>query len=198
MESYQFLLDIALILFSTKLLGLFTRGLKMPQVVGSLLAGLLLGPAVLNILHGTDFIKKVSELGVIILMFTAGLETDVKELRRAGKASLIIAFAGVLLPLGGGFLIAHVFNRGDISSGNRLLQNVFIGVVLTATSVSITVETLRELGSSTPAWQRHSGRRAYRRHPWNPRPHGNHELYGRRGGYRARIAQNLAVFALSR
>lgn len=146
MESYQFLFDIALILFSTKLLGLFTRGLKMPQVVGSLLAGLMLGPAVLNILHGTDFIKKVSELGVIILMFTAGLETDVKELRRAGKASLIIAFAGVLLPLGGGFLIAHVFNRGDISSGNRLLQNVFIGVVLTATSVSITVETLRELG----------------------------------------------------
>jgi len=146
LESYHFLLDIALILFSTKLLGLFSRGLKMPQVVGSLLAGLLLGPAVLNVLHSTDFIKKVSELGVIILMFTAGLETDLKELKKAGKSSLIIALIGVLLPFGGGFAIAHIFNRGDIVTGNTLLQNLFIGVILTATSVSITVETLRELG----------------------------------------------------
>lgn len=145
MESYHFLLDIALILFSTKLLGLFSRGLKMPQVVGALLAGLLLGPAVLNVLHSTDFIKKVSELGVIILMFTAGLETDLKELKKAGKSSLIIALIGALLPFGGGFVIAHIFERGDIGSGT-MLQNLFIGVILTATSVSITVETLRELG----------------------------------------------------
>jgi len=146
LSSYHYLLDIALILFSTKLLGLFSRGLKMPQVVGSLLAGLLLGPAVLNVLHGTDFIKKVSELGVIILMFTAGLETDLGELKKAGKSSLIIALIGVLLPFGGGFAIAHIFNRGDIATGSTFLQNLFIGVILTATSVSITVETLRELG----------------------------------------------------
>ncbi len=144
MISYKFLLDIALILLSTKLLGLLSRWLKMPQVVGALIAGLVLGPAALNILQETDFIKKISELGVIILMFTAGLETDFVELKKAGKASFIIAMTGVLVPLAGGTLIAYFFNTGD--TGNKLLQNIFIGVILTATSVSISVETLKELG----------------------------------------------------
>ncbi|MPM22300.1 Na(+)/H(+)-K(+) antiporter GerN [bioreactor metagenome] len=148
MEANTYLLDIALILLSTKLLGLFSRRLKMPQVVGALLAGLLLGPAGLNVLQGTEFISRVAELGVIILMFTAGLETDVVELRRAGKASFVIALIGVLVPLAGGFGVAVLFNRGELAQagGNVLLQNVFLGVILTATSVSITVETLKELG----------------------------------------------------
>ncbi len=144
MLTYKFLLDIALILLSTKLLGLLSRCLKMPQVVGALIAGLVLGPAALNILQETDFIKKISELGVIILMFTAGLETDFVELKKAGKASLIIAIIGVLVPLAGGTLVAYFFNTGD--TGNKLLQDIFIGVILTATSVSISVETLKELG----------------------------------------------------
>lgn len=71
--SYYFLFDIALILISTKLLGLVTKRFRMPQVVGALLAGLILGPALLNILKETDFISQMSELGVIVLMFTAGL-----------------------------------------------------------------------------------------------------------------------------
>jgi len=147
MESYTFLLNIALILLSTKLLGLFSRKLKMPQVVGALLAGLILGPTALNILHETDFIKQVAELGVIILMFTAGLETDVGELKKAGRASLVIAIIGVLLPLAGGFGVAYFFNQG-VAQGDTgvFLQNIFIGVILTATSVSITVETLKEMG----------------------------------------------------
>ncbi len=148
MLSYHYLLDIALILLATKLLGLFTRRLQMPQVVGALLAGVILGPAVLNLLHETDFIKQVAELGVIILMFNAGLETNLTELRKAGKASFMIALIGVLVPLAGGFGIACLFNRGDLAQGNTslFLQNMFIGVILTATSVSISVETLRELG----------------------------------------------------
>lgn len=98
----------------------------------------------LNIVQETEFISKLSELGVIVLMFTAGLETDVKELKKSGKASFIIALIGVLVPLGGGFLIAKAFNIG--SGDNITLQHVFIGIILTATSVSITVETLKELG----------------------------------------------------
>lgn len=141
--DYKFIFDIALILVSTKLLGLVTRRFAMPQVVGALLAGLVLGPAVLGILHETELMDQLSELGVIILMFTAGLETDIGELKRSGKASLVIATCGVLVPLAGGFLVAHFFNPG---SGQAFLQNLFIGVILTATSVSITVETLKEMG----------------------------------------------------
>jgi Kef-type K+ transport system membrane component KefB len=97
MDSYTYLLDLALILISTKLLGLLTRRVKMPQVVGALLAGLILGPACLGILKETEFIHQVSEIGVIVLMFCAGLETDIGELKRTGKASFIIALMGVLL-----------------------------------------------------------------------------------------------------
>ena len=147
--SYNFLLDLALILLSTKVLGLLTRRFKMPQVVGALLAGVILGPAVLNTLSDVDFITKMSEVGVIVLMFTAGMETDIKELKKTGAASFIIALIGVLVPLGGGFLLAHFFNVPDLSQGataSIFLQNMFIGVILTATSVSITVETLKEMG----------------------------------------------------
>ena len=148
MESYRYLFDIALILLSTKLLGLFSRKMRMPQVVGALIAGLVLGPAVLNIIHESSLIKQVSELGVIVLMFTAGLETDIVELKKAGKASFVIALIGVILPLAGGFALAYFFNRGELLQGDTsaLLQNLFIGVILTATSVSISVETLKELG----------------------------------------------------
>lgn len=148
MEGYGFLFDLGLILLSTKLFGLLTRRFKMPQVVGALAAGLILGPAMLNILGETDFITKLSEVGVIVLMFTAGLETDIQELKRTGKASFVIALIGVLVPLGGGFLLAHFFNNETIAGpgANVFLQNIFIGIILTATSVSISVETLKEMG----------------------------------------------------
>jgi len=145
--SYEYLLDIAIILLATKVLGLLTRRIGMPQVVGALVAGILLGPAVLNVLHGTEFLSQVSELGVIVIMFTAGLGTDINELKQIGKSGFLVALLGVLVPLAGGTLFGFIFNRGELSApGNPLLQNIFIGVVLTATSVSITVETLKEMG----------------------------------------------------
>lgn len=148
MLSYEFLLDLALILIFTKVLGMFTRKLNMPQVVGALLAGVVLGPSVLNILHDVSFLKKTAELGVVVLMFNAGLNTDIDEMKHAGKASFIVAVVGVLVPLAGGFGIASLFNIGaqEPLGSSDFLQNMFIGVILTATSVSITVETLRELG----------------------------------------------------
>ena len=148
MTSYKFLLDLALILLSTKLLGLLTRRFQMPQVVGALVAGLVLGPAMLNILQETDFISKTAEVGVIVLMFTAGLGTDFKAMKRTGKVSFLVAVIGVIFPLIGGYLLMSAFNKTmlpdvDVS---LFLQNVFMGVVFTATSVSITVETLNEIG----------------------------------------------------
>lgn len=141
--EYRFILDISIILLATKCLSILTKRYNMPQVVGALVAGLLLGPSFLGILEPTEFLKYVSELGVIVLMFSAGLETDLKELRRSGKASFVIALLGVVIPLLGGYAVAAVFNQNQEGS---FLENLFVGVVLTATSVSITVETLKEMG----------------------------------------------------
>ncbi len=142
MESYSFIFDIAIILAATKILGLLTRRIALPQVVGALLAGLIMGPACLGVLEETEFLDELAELGVIVLMFTAGLETDVRELRKSGGPAFIIALIGVIVPLIGGAAIASFFNTDP----DATLQNIFVGVILTATSVSITVETLREMG----------------------------------------------------
>lgn len=134
--------EIAVILLSTKVLGIVTKRFALPQVVGALLAGLLLGPAMLGLLQETSLMDQLAELGVIVLMFNAGLETDLGELKKAGRSAFIIALIGVLVPLAGGFVLAALFNPGS----DMLMQNIFIGVILTATSVSITVETLKEIG----------------------------------------------------
>ena len=150
METYKYLLDLAIILLCTKALGLATRKVQMPQVVGALLAGVLLGPAMLGVLTETSFIHNVAEIGVIVLMFCAGLETDIQELKASGKASFVIALIGVIVPLIGGYATAMFFNRPDViasdASCSVFLQNIFIGVILTESSVIITVETLKELG----------------------------------------------------
>ena len=109
-----------------------------------------MGPACLNILHETTFIHDAAEIGVVVLMFCAGMETDIDELKKSGKASFVIALLGVLVPLAGGFAVAYFFNKPGIidsdAGASAFLQNIFIGIILTATSVSITVETLKELG----------------------------------------------------
>ena len=144
--EYGYLLSLALILLSTKIFGLVTKKVKLPQVVGALLAGLILGPACFGVLKETEFIKQVSEIGVIVLMFCAGLETDIKELKKTGKSSFIIALLGVIVPLLAGWGVATIFNKDSDLPTSITLQNIFIGIILTATSVSITVETLKEMG----------------------------------------------------
>lgn len=140
-------MQIAIILLSTKILGLFTKKISLPQVVGALAAGIILGPMVLDVVERNSLIVDLAELGVIVLMFSAGLETDLNELKKAGFASFIIALLGVLVPMGGGFILGHFFNTVQSPEMASLMwQNIFIGVIMTATSVSITVETLKELG----------------------------------------------------
>lgn len=145
---HNFLLDLALILLCTKAMGLLTKQFKMPQVVGALLAGVLLGPAMFNILETSEFISELSEIGVIVLMFSAGLETDIQGFKKCGFSALIIAILGVVVPFIGGMAVSYFFNGTLIPNDNPnlFMQNIFIGVILTATSVSITVETLKELG----------------------------------------------------
>ena len=103
-----------------------------------------MGPAMLNIIHSTEFLSQVSELGVIVMMFTAGLGTSLNDLKQTGKAGFLVALCGVIVPLIGGTILSLFFNTS--TDPNAFMQNVFIGVVLTATSVSITVEALKEMG----------------------------------------------------
>lgn len=151
--DYTFLMELALILIFTKALGILMKKLGLPQVVGAIIAGLLLGGAIWSPLTNGAFLPVraegtplgiFAEIGVVMIMFSAGLETDLKELKSTGLVAALIAATGVIVPLGLGFAIAvPFFGTADI---HGILSCVFIGVILTATSVSITVETLKELG----------------------------------------------------
>ena len=143
--SYDFLLTIAIIMLFTKVFGLTSERVHMPQVVGALIAGVLVGPSCLGWVGETDFLVKAAEIGVIILMFNAGMDTDLDELKTTGFASFVIALIGVIVPLIGGVACYLAFDN-DPTDPMNMLKAAFIGVVLTATSVSITVETLREMG----------------------------------------------------
>lgn len=147
----QYVLNLGLILLFTKALGMVSRKFKLPQVVGAILAGLFLGPAMLNIITETEFIDNMSKLGVILLMFSAGIGTDLQAFKKTGKTSFVVALFGVLVPLAGGFLITWFASSIGLiqiseSNGSEFLQYAFIGTILTATSVSITVEALKEMG----------------------------------------------------
>ncbi len=136
---------MAIILLSTKILGIATKKIHLPQVVGALLAGIILGPSCLGLIEITDFIKKTAEIGVIMLMFTAGIDTDMKDLKETGGKAFVIACFGVAVPLlFCGSLYFFFFERSaDFMS---VLKAAFVGMVFAATSVGITVETLNELG----------------------------------------------------
>ncbi|MBE5901973.1 MAG: cation:proton antiporter [Lachnospiraceae bacterium] len=145
MESYSFLLYLAIILASTKILGIVSEKINMPQVVGALIAGIILGPSGFGVVESTDFFVKVAEIGVIMLMFTAGIDTDLAELKKTGFQALIIAIMGVFVPLllcGG---LYFFFFKQSFTTMN-VLKAAFVGSVFSATSVGITVETLNEMG----------------------------------------------------
>ncbi|MFV0504781.1 MAG: cation:proton antiporter [Lachnospirales bacterium] len=132
-------LDIAIILIFTKCFGLMTKRVHLPQVVGALIAGIVLGPSLLGIVPQSDEIILLSEMGVIILLFNAGLETDISVMKRSLKAYLIIGVIEVVFSLIVGFIFAKFFAMD-------LMHSIFIGVLLTATSLGITVEALSEMG----------------------------------------------------
>lgn len=143
--DYTYLLLLAIILLSTKVLGVVTEKIHMPQVVGALLAGIVLGPSGLGVLQSTDFIVKTAEIGVIMVMFLAGIDTDLDEMKETGLQALAIAVMGVFVPLilcGG----VYFFFFEDQFTVNNVLKAAFVGSIFSATSVGITVETLSEMG----------------------------------------------------
>jgi len=146
MESYEILKDLAIIVIAAKFMGIVARKLKAPQVVGEIVAGLLIGPCVLGIVQQSDFLVQMAEIGVILLMFSAGLETNLKDLLKTGPIALLIACAGVFVPLVGGTLLYMGFYGVAPWGSEKFFTAVFIGVIMTATSVSITVQSLKELG----------------------------------------------------
>ena len=146
MEAYEVLKDLAIILFFAKVFGILARKCKAPQVVGQIIAGLLIGPCVLGWVGQTDFIAQMAEIGVIILMFAVGLETDLKELIKTGPVAFLIACCGVAVPLILGTLLYMGFYGVAPWGSEDFYKAVFIGTIMTATSVSITVASLQELG----------------------------------------------------
>ena len=144
--DYSIFLDLAIIIIFAKFFGLVARRVKAPQVVGEIVAGLLIGPSVLHLVDQSDFISSMAEIGVILLMFSAGLETNLKDLLKTGFKALLIACSGVFVPLVGGTLLYMGFYGFSKLGTPEFYTALFVGVILTATSVSITVSTLREMG----------------------------------------------------
>lgn len=138
-NGIMILLKISAILVMAKIAGGVSRKLGQPSVVGELLAGLIIGPSILGIFTPDETLRTIAQIGVIMLMFIVGMETDTKELHQVGKVATLTAIGGVILPLFLGTGLSHYF-------GYSLSESLFVGVVLIATSVSITAQTLMELG----------------------------------------------------
>ena len=149
MNTIDILRDLAIIVVCAKGFGLLARKLKAPMVVGEIIAGLVIGPCLLNIVKPTDFISMMAEIGVVLIMFSAGLETNLQELKKSGVAALIIACIGVLVPLVGGSLLFMCFYGFAPFGTDEFFKGIFIGCIMTATSVGITVEVLKEMGYLT-------------------------------------------------
>ena len=146
MEAYSVFRDLAIIIIAAKLFGILARKCKAPQVVGEIIAGLLIGPSILGFVQQTDFLVEMAEIGVVLRMFSAGLETDLKELLKTGPIAFLIACSGVFVPLLGGTLLYMGFYGASPFGSDKFYIAVFMGVIMTATSVSITVQSLKEMG----------------------------------------------------
>ncbi|MFC3803550.1 cation:proton antiporter [Cohnella sp. GCM10012308] len=133
-----FIWYLALILISTKVAGHLSTRIGQPPVLGKLIVGLILGPALLGWIDNNDFIHYMAEIGVILLMFIAGLETDLNQLRENWKSAFAVAVAGIILPFVGGLAVGEAF-------GLAYAYSLFLGVIFSATSVSITVQVLKDL-----------------------------------------------------
>lgn len=131
--------QLTIILIASKLAGDISTRLGQPAVLGKLLIGILIGPAVLGLVTETDTLHEISEIGVILLMFIAGLETDVKEFKKSWKASTYVGILGIILPLCIGYLYGIMIQLSSFEA-------IFLGLLLSATSVSISVATLKEMG----------------------------------------------------
>lgn len=134
----EFILYLVVILLTTKIAGDLSVRIGQPSVLGKLIVGIILGPAVLGWLEKGVFIEDIAQIGVLLLMFIAGLETDLDELRRNWKSAFAVAIGGIILPFIGGYFTA-------ISFGIDHIHALFFGTIFCATSVSISVQVLKDM-----------------------------------------------------
>ncbi len=146
MEAYEIFRDLAIIILAAKVFGVIAGKFRAPQVVGMIIAGIVIGPSVLGLVKQSDFILQMAEIGVMLLMFVAGLDTDLKELVKTGPAAFAVACAGVFVPMAGGWLLYSCMYGFSPLGSLDFYKALFIGVIMTATSVSITVQALMEMG----------------------------------------------------
>ncbi len=135
----RILLDLAIIIFCSKIMEAFSRKLKQPPVIGMLLLGVILGPSFLNLVESDVIIQWLAKLGVLFLLFEAGLETNLKQIKQDSRQALLPALGGITVPMLLGIGLSLLFN-------NSLMHSLTIGVIFTATSVSVSVMTLIDLG----------------------------------------------------
>jgi Kef-type K+ transport system membrane component KefB len=139
MEVHAFLIQLVLILFSARIVGEIAAYFKAPSVIGELVAGIIIGPSVLGLIEISPPIHLLAQIGIILLLFEVGIETDIGRLTSSGMKAFVVAIGGVVLPFVSGFCISYyVFNF-------TLLASLFIGSTLTATSIGITLRVLRDL-----------------------------------------------------
>jgi Kef-type K+ transport system membrane component KefB len=138
-ETTKILLEIFLAFAGARLLGWALQAIKQPAIIGELMAGAILGPALLNLVHQTEFLEALGELGVILLLFTAGLDTHLEQLSAARVTAGKVAVLGAALPFVGGL-------AGGLAFQYTTGESLFLGTALMATSVGITVRVLRDLG----------------------------------------------------
>ena len=146
MDGVRFLLDLCILLFMAKAFGLLAKRIGIPEVVGQIVAGLVFGPAVLGVVQETDFLETMAEIGVMMIMFEAGLNTNLQEMKKTGIKAAVIALIGVLVPMAMGCALYIPFYGLSVGGSEMLLRGIFIGTIISATSVSITVAALQELG----------------------------------------------------
>lgn len=139
MEAHTFLIQLVLILFSARIMGEVAAYFKAPSVIGELLAGIIIGPSVLGLIEISPPIQLLAQIGIILLLFEVGIETDIGRLTSSGAKAFVVAMGGVVLPFILGFVISYY-----LFSFN-LLASLFIGSALTATSIGITLRVLRDL-----------------------------------------------------
>ncbi len=139
MEAHTFLIQLVLILFSARLFGEIAAYFQIPSVIGELIAGIVIGPSILGLVEISNPIHLLAQVGIILLLFEVGIETDIGHLSSAGAKALVVAVGGVILPLVLGFLISYYLF--DFS----MLASLFIASTLTATSIGITLRVLRDL-----------------------------------------------------
>lgn len=139
MEIKDFFLQLVVILFAARFLGELAAKFKIPSVIGELMAGVLLGPSLLQFISPTDVIKLLAEIGIILLLFEVGIETDFKRLQQTKLKPFIVAIGGVVIPFGLGFFVSYsMFHLS-------WLVSLLIGSTLTATSIGITMRVLTDL-----------------------------------------------------